>query len=131
MRLLKKAARFVPALIVAVLIFLISSRSRLPTPPFAFEGLDKVLHAAAYAVLAGLLIWGAKRPGTRLALGLGLLATVYGASDEWHQSFVPGRESDGWDLLADAAGAVLVVGFYLRRGVATQKSVRLGSFGRE
>lgn len=31
---------------------------------------------------------------------------VYGALDEWHQSFVPGRDADFLDWTADVAGAI-------------------------
>jgi VanZ family protein len=44
----------------------------------------------------------------RLALSL-LLVTVivsaYGVTDELHQSFVPGRDCDVWDWVADTLGA--------------------------
>ena len=42
-----------------------------------------------------------------------LLATLYGVSDEFHQSFVPGRESSGWDVLADFVGSSLGVFIYV------------------
>jgi VanZ family protein len=29
-----------------------------------------------------------------------------GISDEWHQSFLPGRDATIWDVLFDAAGIV-------------------------
>jgi VanZ family protein len=69
---------------------------------------DKLLHALEYAVLGGLLV-----PALRAA-GLGsrgavlaavTLASLYGASDEFHQSFVPGRDADVLDWVADTLGA--------------------------
>jgi len=33
------------------------------------------------------------------------VAVAYGASDEFHQYFVPGRDCSGFDLLADTAGS--------------------------
>lgn len=38
---------------------------------------------------------------------LTVLVTVYGASDEYHQSFVAGRDASLWDLLADGVGGFL------------------------
>lgn len=61
---------------------------------------DKAAHFLAYALLA--LLW---RLGLGGFWGAFLLASGYGVVDEWHQSFIPGREAFGWDLLADALGA--------------------------
>lgn len=66
------------------------------------SGADKVVHAGAYLVLGGLLTLAFGRP--RLAF---LLALLYGASDEIHQLYVPGRHADLLDLLADAVGAAV------------------------
>jgi VanZ family protein len=35
-----------------------------------------------------------------------IITTLYAISDEWHQSFVPGRDADLHDVWADAIGAV-------------------------
>ncbi len=34
-----------------------------------------------------------------------VIAVIYGLSDEFHQSFVPGRNADLLDVITDAAGA--------------------------
>jgi VanZ family protein len=44
------------------------------------------------------------------------VAILYGLSDEWHQSFVPGRTPDVWDLVVDAIGALTGIGIAI--GVA-------------
>lgn len=77
---------------------------------------DKLIHAGLYAALAGLWLWA--RPG-RPWQAL-LLASLYGAVDEWHQSWVPGRSSDSWDWLADTAGAGLLAGLAAARQRLTQ-----------
>ena len=90
-------------------IFALSSMSA-PLPALTSRVSDKVLHAVEYGGL-GLLLSAALRlsgrsPGRAAALGL-LLASLYGASDELHQAFVPNRDCSGWDWLADTAGAAL------------------------
>ena len=54
----------------------------------------------------------------RNALWLAVVfAGLYGISDEFHQSFVPGRVMDGIDIIADAAGgSVFSIVRYLKNG---------------
>lgn len=76
--------------------------------------LDKLIHAGLYAVLAALWLWARPgKPSQALAL-----ASLYGAVDEWHQSWVPGRSADAWDWLADTAGASLVLALQRVRNAA-------------
>lgn len=72
---------------------------------FLPEGSDKVIHAGAYAVLGALLTLATGNP----VVG-GVLAFVYGITDEIHQSFVPGRFPSVGDLAADGVGAALGAG---------------------
>ena len=46
----------------------------------------------------------------RAAAGAWVIAVAYAASDEWHQSFVPGRSPDAADWFADAVGALAGAG---------------------
>ncbi len=77
-----------------------------------FPESDKVAHFSVYAVLGAALAWGGlktwKNPPHVLLL---LLGSLYGASDEWHQSFVPGRDPSPWDWAADNVG--VLVGYVL------------------
>jgi VanZ family protein len=71
---------------------------------------DWMTHGAGYAVLAVLacraLAGGLGDPVTpRVAAIAVIIATLYGVTDELHQSFVPGRVADAWDLLKDLVGA--------------------------
>ena len=70
---------------------------------------DKLVHAAVYAVLGGLLLRALNHPVWAWAI-----ATAYGLSDEAHQYFVPGRMFDLGDWLADSVGAGLGVWLMLR-----------------
>jgi VanZ family protein len=102
-----------PVALYAGLIFYLSSQSHPEryVPSFLFLELgDKVLHAIEYAVL-GFLCYRAFRHaagsyGEHYAVMMAVgAATLYGATDEWHQAFVPFRESDRWDLATDLLGA--------------------------
>ncbi|MDI1336094.1 MAG: VanZ family protein [Lacunisphaera sp.] len=69
----------------------------------------KAGHFTEYAILA-LLLRRALGPGGGKALGLALLlAAVYAATDEFHQSFVPGRTASLGDVLIDITGAFVAL----------------------
>ena len=73
--------------------------------------LRKAGHMAEYGVLFALVRRACAGSGARLApaaWSAAAFALLYAASDEWHQSFVPGRSPDVIDWVADVAGAVTV-----------------------
>jgi VanZ family protein len=82
------------------------------TPGSALPGGYSVqAHLAEYAILAALLYLAFRldmEPGRAAALAL-LVASAYGITDEWHQSFVPLRTPDPLDWLVDTAGAAIAV----------------------
>ncbi len=107
------------------LIFFFSHQSALPGP---YNGLldlvfKKSAHATAYAVLMFLWHQALKTTGLRgvknLALAL-LLTLLYAISDEWHQTFVPGRNGQLADVLVDLSGALLAL-ILLRRIIAPKE----------
>ena len=78
----------------------------------------KCAHATEYAVLAW-LFWRAFHPALRVpaktwswrvASIAWLCATIYAATDEVHQCFVPNRQGSVLDVLLDSGGAVLGLG---------------------
>jgi VanZ family protein len=69
-----------------------------------------VAHFGEYALLAALWVWAlAPLLGRRALLAAAAIAFVYALSDEFHQSFVEGRDADPLDVLADAAGIAFAV----------------------
>jgi len=107
-----------PLILYSGIIFYVSSRSDLQTPLPATQ-FDKFIHMllycpfgflAAYAIgqtkpsVSGNVLWG-------LAV---LLSLLYGVSDEFHQSFVPGRYSSWSDVIADTVGGILGGYYFLR-----------------
>jgi hypothetical protein len=95
-----------PLIIYMGVIFWQSSRAIPVALDFAP---DYVLHFGGYFVMGILSVrafaGGLAEPPRRLWVWCGLaVSLVYALSDEWHQSFVSGRDASGTDLVADAVG---------------------------
>lgn len=76
-----------------------------------FSGADLLAHAAAYGILCVFLALSFVPPRVaswNRVLLLTVLVTAYGVTDEYHQSFVPGRHASAWDVLADGVGGLIV-----------------------
>jgi VanZ family protein len=100
---------WLPVVIWAGLIFALSSIPDLGTGLGGWDlVLRKAAHAAEFAVLGFLLVRALGRELAALAAGI-----AYAASDELHQSFVPGRQGTVLDFLIDAVG--VAVGVFLAR----------------
>ena len=105
-----------------LLIFAISSMEQppLPMPEFEWLTIDKLYHFIEYAILGGLLsiAFVKARPSVvspQMVWWIAaLISILYGASDEWHQTFVPGRFATLADWVADVLGSIAgVLGVYL------------------
>ena len=111
--------RMVPLSLVMGTIFLMSHQPgdsiSLPDLP----GADKLAHMMVYGVLAGTVILALSenlkntKPGMVLVFSV-VFCFFYGLSDEFHQSFIPGRTASVYDLMADCAGAAMVSAFWVR-----------------
>ncbi len=104
-----------PVCAYASVIFYLSSLSHPEEHlPIVSHFSDKVLHAIEYAALGalcyrafqGTLNASWRRWSIPLAI---VVASFYGATDEFHQSFVPFRYSHVLDWVADTIGAILGV----------------------
>ena len=98
------------------MIFFLSHQS---DPPGVEVVPNYIVHFFEYgffglAVLLGVTSTFSKRLIARRALITVLIASLYGATDEFHQSFIPGREASFQDLVADTLGAVVfTIAIYL------------------
>jgi len=92
----------VPLALMALIFYLSAQPSVGPELP-AWTRI--VAHFTEYAVLATLWLWALYPAlGPRaLAVAAGI-SILYAISDEYHQSFVEGRDSDPLDVIIDAAG---------------------------
>jgi hypothetical protein len=105
--------RFGPAILLMAVIFTFSSIPEKGLPDFGAENFTyrKSSHAIGYMLLAPayLIAIGEKRP--RAWLWAFLLAILYAMSDEFHQSFTPGRTPRLFDVGVDTIGSSLGLTF--------------------
>jgi VanZ family protein len=90
------------------LIFYLSSG---PPPQAAGFAPDYILHGGEFGILCGLALWAWRTRGATVPkawLAAFALTVIYGFSDEYHQSFVPGRDASLKDLLWDVIGGLAV-----------------------
>ncbi|TEU14172.1 MAG: hypothetical protein E3J21_16735 [Anaerolineales bacterium] len=110
---------WLPPVVWMVLIFSLSAQPTLPHHPDTL--LDTILKKAAHVIEYGILtflLWRAfsRRRGTFSYSALVtafVVSVLYAASDEYHQTFVPGRNGNLVDVGVDTVGALaalLVVG---------------------
>jgi VanZ family protein len=71
------------------------------------SGWDKVAHFSTFAVIALLLWHGTSGRAPLLVFGT---VVAFGAMDELHQLFMPGRAAELSDFIADATAAAVVCG---------------------
>jgi len=111
-------------------------------PDLSLEAVETVVlcvrkcgHLGEYAVLA-MLLWRAldrpsrndPRPRQWSKAGLAVvLAALYAASDEFHQTFVPTRQGSVWDVLLDSCGAIF--GLVVLYGIGALRLRRQGRRG--
>jgi hypothetical protein len=67
---------------------------------------DKMAHAGIFGLLALLLWFGFNRRGAWWIFGI---VVLNGLADEGHQLFLPGRDADWTDLMADFVGGGIVL----------------------
>jgi VanZ family protein len=91
-------------------IFWLSSLSDVPGAHYVW---DKLLHTVGYAGLGVLALrafhGGFEPPRLWATIYAGSAVILWGISDEFHQSFVPGRDATAWDVVADAVGFAIAV----------------------
>lgn len=110
--------RLGPLVVMAAIFFTSSLSGAAPDGMLSQvpSALHDPLHIPAYTALAATLCLALPRQrGWRTALLVGILTMGYGLLDEWHQSFVPGRQVSAADLGRDALGCAL--GLWLTRRV--------------
>lgn len=103
---------WLPVLLWMGVIFIGSSIGSMPK--VGGVATDAIVHRTAHLIEFAILGWlvlralSDGRPITRREMVITLIvATLYGASDEFHQRFTPGRSSELSAVLFDAAGGLI------------------------
>jgi VanZ family protein len=93
--------------LLVLLLIAVTTLALMPAPPKVITtGWDKSNHALAFASLAFAGVWALwPQPRRWWLLALALLA--YGGGIEIAQTYLPPREGDWFDLLADGVGIAL------------------------
>jgi VanZ family protein len=107
--------RWGPAILLMAVIFVFSSLPSAELPNFNWA--DRIVKKGGHALGYGLLAFGYLRGlkgeihqvSARQLLGAWLMAVLYSATDEFHQSFTPGRHPAVTDILIDSIGAVVAL----------------------
>ncbi len=105
------ALRWLPALFLMAVIFWFSSQpsNELPSFSWADAPIKKLAHILEYAALT-FFIWRALRFQREYRWLAWLIAVAYAATDEFHQSFTPGRFPSVWDVaIFDNLGALISI----------------------
>jgi VanZ family protein len=99
---------WLPTMLWMGLIFFLSAQPDLPHPSAGWA--DLLFSSSAHVFVFGMLaaLWaralGQRRHAWFFAFGA---TALYALSDEFHQSFVPGRTPDPIDVLCDGLGAFI------------------------
>lgn len=103
-----------PPVVWALVIFIFSSFPTATTSEIYWQDfiVKKMAHMVEYGVFAVLLYRAFKESGVEkknagiVAISMAIL---YGISDEFHQSFTPGRDPRARDVIFDTIGASLAI----------------------
>ena len=101
----QKVKLWLPVIIWAGIIFGISSQA-FNRSTAQFSWLDFVVKKTAHVSEYAILFWLTWRANKSLKYSL-IMCLLFALSDEWHQTFVPGREGTLRDVGFDTIGMLL------------------------
>lgn len=111
--------RWLPPVLWAAFMLILTSLpgDAVPDVGDVPAGTDKLVHVILYAVLGWLTARAISHPRypVRSFAILVLALALFAALDEWHQSFIPGREPHVVDWVADMTGVFIGAGLGARR----------------
>lgn len=103
---MRRAVRLAPFFLASLAIVVASHQPNYRPPDIGILWQDKLYHAIAYCIYGFTIAWMVQGAWQRRVVMMLLVGTLFALSDEWHQSFVPGRMSEWADVGADVVGVV-------------------------
>ena len=110
---------WLPVILWAAFIFALSCVPGKDIPNLPIPNFHKLVHIIEYSVLGLLLIRALSHTATRLGTAKLILFSIiiialFAFSDEWHQTFVPGRNGCLIDSVNDIIYAMIGIFVYKR-----------------
>lgn len=127
---------WLPVFVWALVIFQFSSRPVAGASEVIWQDfiIKKTAHLVEYGIFAILTYRALKHAGVNkkeAIVSSFLIVSLYGVSDEFHQSFTPGREPRVRDMIIDSTGSFLAL-YYIYRllpnsyGALKKLAIKLG-----
>lgn len=109
---------YLPAFLWAALLFFLSSLTSMEIPKLTIQFSDLYLHFVAYSAFGYFLTMAFFAPDLQFSqkkifIAI-LIGMVYGASDEVHQMYVPGRMATVSDWIADSLGVMFGLFIFIK-----------------
>jgi VanZ family protein len=122
--------RLIPALALMGVIFFFSAQPAGGHHAWWVIVFRKLGHITGYALLTAAWWWGLRSLIERPLLWAVGISLAYACSDEFHQTFVRGREGTPRDVLIDAIGMAMAVLLIRARRPSPADGGRVGARGR-
>ncbi|MEJ2055177.1 MAG: VanZ family protein [Calditrichaceae bacterium] len=102
-----------PWILMMIAITIESSISNIKLPDIGISFTDKLAHFCVFGIMGWLLTRGMILGKVKYPILIAvIIGFVFAVTDEWHQSKVPGRDSDVFDVMADLIGIIVFAYLY-------------------
>jgi len=116
---------YLPVILVTIVILILTSIPKVPTPQTTVHFLDKIAHLLIYFVWGYAItrVWRIKTNRTKLfTLSITAIIILFPTFDELHQFLIPARNPSFLDWLCDFTGAVAGFSIFAKIGKRTNKT---------
>ena len=107
----KSLISWIPAILIMLVIYMFSSVPSNSMPSFGIIDLlvKKGGHMLGYGLLTYSFLFGLNKVDTKTIRISVIFAIFYALTDEWHQSYVFGRNGSLWDVGIDGLGSLIAI----------------------